>query len=143
MRILINASNLKKGGGLQVADSICRQLERFSQHRFFVVLSTYFSDTKDAIESYDNVKVYIYDIHGGFLTTFFGYDHFLNNLVKDNDIDAVLTIFGPSRWIPKVPHLCGFARAQLVILESPFYQMMNKASRIKQRFHYFGMKLMS
>ena len=39
MIFLINCSNLKAGGGLQVADSICSQLDRFSQHHFLVVLS--------------------------------------------------------------------------------------------------------
>ena len=39
---LINASNLKSGGGLQMADSVCGQLDRFCrEHRFVVVLSSF------------------------------------------------------------------------------------------------------
>ena len=34
MNILVNASNLKKGGGVQVADSICCLLEGFTQYHF-------------------------------------------------------------------------------------------------------------
>lgn len=43
--ILINASNLKKGGGLQVADSICILLNEYKQHQFVVVLSRYMIST--------------------------------------------------------------------------------------------------
>lgn len=45
LNVLINASNLKKGGGLQVADSICKSLKQFPQHIFIVVLSTFFPKT--------------------------------------------------------------------------------------------------
>lgn len=41
MNILINASNLKQGGGIQVAQSIIAQLERFPQHHFVVVVSDF------------------------------------------------------------------------------------------------------
>ena len=37
MIFLINSSNLKKGGGLQVADSVCCLLERFPEHYFIVI----------------------------------------------------------------------------------------------------------
>ena len=53
---LINASNLKAGGGLQVAQSICQQLSRFSKHNFVVVISTYIND--DNIAFGKNAKVY-------------------------------------------------------------------------------------
>ena len=39
MHILINASNLKAGGALQVADSLCGLLGEFPEHEFVVVLS--------------------------------------------------------------------------------------------------------
>lgn len=41
MNILINASNACVGGGVQVADSICRELYKFPTHQFTVVLSDY------------------------------------------------------------------------------------------------------
>lgn len=57
MNILINASNLKRGGGLQVADSICEQLELFPHHNFIVVLSSYLSETHKRIKHINNAKV--------------------------------------------------------------------------------------
>ena len=37
--ILVNTSNLKAGGGLQVADSFLSLLYLYTEHSFFVVLS--------------------------------------------------------------------------------------------------------
>ena len=52
-----------------------------------------------------------------------GRDRYLDGLVKDKKVDAALTVFGPSLWRPRVPHLCGFARAQLLLKDSPYYDI--------------------
>lgn len=119
--ILINASNLKSGGGLQMADSVCGLLCRFKNHRFVVVLSRYLDKTGERIKDYDNVEVLRYDLPQSFRTVVLGRDKFLDGLVKERKADAVLTVFGPSLWRPRVPHLCGFARAQLLLKDSPYF----------------------
>lgn len=113
MIFLINCSNLKVSGGLQVAKSICEQLYQYKNHHFIVVLSTYIND--EHIFSKENVEVFKYDIPQNVKSVLLGRDAFLDGLVEEKHVDAVLTVFGPSLWRPKVPHLCGFARAQLLI----------------------------
>lgn len=113
MIFLINASNLKNGGGLQVAQSICVELAKFPQHRFVVVLSPYISD--EGIIFGNNTELYRYNIPHALKIMLTGRDAFLDGLVAEKKVEAVLTVFGPSIWRPKVPHLCGFARAQLLI----------------------------
>lgn len=66
---LINCSNLKNGGGLQVAHSICEQLGKYKQHRFVVVLSSYIREFE--IAGGDNAKVYRYDIKNNLSTLLF------------------------------------------------------------------------
>ena len=131
MIFLINASNLKNGGGLQVADSICCQLSRFIQHHFIVVLSKYLETTMYRIKSTNNVELYLYDIPDSFYSIVMGRDSFLDDLVEKKQVHAVLTIFGPSRWRPRVPHQSGFALPQLVIPESPYFKRMNIIERLK------------
>ena len=133
MQILINATNLKAGGGLQVADSICCTLKNFPQHHFIVVLSSFLENTTRKIENFENVTVYTYTIQNELKTLIFQTNRFLDNLIKEKDIDIVLTIFGPSRWKPTCPHLCGFASAQLVLRDSPYYtQGLSLQNRIKE-----------
>lgn len=127
-RYLINASNLKAGGGIQVAQSICEQLQRYEGIQFYFVLSTYIEDYW--IRSKSNVELYHYNIKHNFRTVLFGRDKFLDDIVDQKKIDAVLTVFGPSIWRPKVPHLCGFARAQLLLKDSPYYQRISWKERV-------------
>ena len=139
---LINCSNLKAGGGLQVADSICGQLQRFHQHQFVVVLSKYLKNTYVHIKQYNNVILYEYDINNSVCTILLGWDKFLDGLVCTHGVEVVLTIFGPSRWIPKVPHLSGFALPQLVMPESPYFQRMSRLERLKWKI-WCGVRIWS
>lgn len=131
MIILINCTNLKAGGGLQVADSICSQLSCFPQHHFYVVLSSYLELTKQKIKCFGNTDLFTYNIPNNLMTIVIGRDKFLDKLVVKKNIDAVLTVFGPSRWCPQVPHLCGFAMPHLVIPESPFFAKITFTQIIK------------
>lgn len=130
---LINCSNLKKGGGLQVADSVCSCMEWMKAHRFVVVLSSYMDETARRIESFATVRVVRYDICNDWRTLVQGRDDVLDKLVKEENVSAVLTIFGPARWEPRCPHLCGFARAHLISGDSPYYKRMSYAKRMKEK----------
>lgn len=132
MNFLINSSNAKGGGGIQVTDSICCLLDHYSQHHFVVVLSSYFNQTKKRIANVNNITLIEYNTSNGFLTLLCGRDRFLDNIVIEYRIDAVLTVFGPSRWQPRSPHLCGFARSHLVLPDSPFFEHIT----LKQRLRY-------
>jgi len=134
---LINCSNLKVTGGLQVANSICTQLGTYRQHRFVVVLSSFFKEFE--IPNGDNCKVIRYDFKDNLCTLLFGRDRFLDVLVEEYNVDAVLTIFGPSRWKPRCKHLCGFARAQL-LLKNPLQKEVSLEKRLLYRVWKWGFK---
>ena len=130
MIILINCSNLKAGGGIQVADSICGLLNEFPEHVFIVILSSRMGDTNKRIIDYPNIKeVYTYDVKNDYKTIICGRDIFLDDCVKNNNINAVLTVFGPSRWNPMVAHLSGWAIPHPLLPESPYFTRMPIAQR--------------
>lgn len=133
MHFLINCSNLKKGGGLQVADSVCGQLAAYPDHRFVVVLSSWMDETAQRIKGVANVLVVRHDTRNDWRTLLLGRDAVLDKMVEGERVDAVLTVFGPARWKPRCPHVCGFARAQLVLDDSPYYQRMSWVERTKAR----------
>lgn len=124
LTIMVNVSNLKVGGGLQVADSVCRELYKYPQHRFIVVYDKWLAGCAKAIEQYDNVETVEYETPIDLKTVLTGRDKFLDKLVAEKGVGVVLTIFGPSRWKPKVPHLSGFALSHLLLPESPYWKQV-------------------
>ncbi len=131
MKILINCSNLKVGGGLQVADSVCRQLNRYPQHKFIVVLSTYLDKLAVDLKNDENVEVLSYTLERSVYTFLTKRDKYLDEIVARHKVECVLTIFGPSRWTPRVPHISGFARLHIVPGISPFFNTLQLKDRIK------------
>lgn len=133
MNFIINSSNSKGGGGIQVTDSICCLLDHYPQHHFIVVLSSFFDKTKKRIANYKNVTLVEYNINNSLMTLLFGRDKYLDSLVDKYHINAVLTVFGPSRWKPRCPHLCGFARPHLVLPDSPFFAKVTWKDRLRYK----------
>lgn len=128
MNFLINASIVKSGGSVQVADSFIRMLSIFSAHKFIVVLSPQLASLEKEVET-GNVTTYIYSIRFRLKTLLTGRDAFLDDIVNKNKIHAVFTVFGPSLWCPKVPHLCGFALAHIIYTKSIYYKMISRKER--------------
>lgn len=133
MNILINCTGLKKGGGLQVGDSICCGLNQFPGYNFTVVLPlSYMHETYDRIKNNTSLNIIRYDFSKRNIRTLLtGRDKFLDTIVEKNNIDGVLTVFGPSLWSPKCVHLSGFARAHLVLKGSPYFTRMSKIELMK------------
>ena len=133
MNILINASNQRGNGGGQVTDSLCRNLIDYPQHYFIVVLNPKLESVHKALSTFCNVTVVMYAIRNDLCTLLYGRDKFLDGLVRDYNIDGVLSVFGPTRWNPKCPHLAGFALSQIIMPESPFYQIMSRKEWVIQK----------
>lgn len=140
MNILLNASNLRTGGGIQVADSIIRLLRNYPNHNFTVVISKQL-DTKELKKLHaEHVKFITYSQPLSLFHVFTGRDKVLDKIVKDKNIDVVLTVFGPSRWRPKCKHVCGFAMPHIVLNDSPYWQTISLFNRVKSKFRIKLMK---
>lgn len=142
MNILVNCSGRLAGGGLQVADSVCTSLYKFPRHRFVVVLSHYMSRTKERMQNFvpDNVKLVDYYLQHSFKVIATGRNSFLDSLVEREKIDCVLSIFGPILWVPKCAHVCGFARAHLVLQDSPYYSRFSAYALFVERMRNAALK---
>lgn len=133
MNILINCSNLKAGGGIQVADSLCRMLNRFPEHCFTVVLSDKLAYLEKDIKCHENISTVNYTMNNTVWRLLSGRDAFLDALVKENDIELVFFVFGPSVWIPRVRTAAGFAMGHLVLPDSPYWKILSLKDLIKMR----------
>ena len=130
MIFLINASNLKIGGGLQVADSFLRELVNYPEHRYVVVLSSAIARMVDDVVFPEHITLVHYSqkITLGKIVT--GRDTVLDKLVDRHRIDKVFSVFGPTYWYPRVKHLCGFAMPFYVYKDSPFWNLLGFRKRV-------------
>ena len=131
MNILINASNLKVGGGLQVANTIIGGLNKFAQHNFVVVVSNKVQLPPWPMLDFPFIQIVEYNKNGSILNAFLGRDSFLDKLVEQHHIERVFTIFGPSYWRPKVKHICGFAYPHYIYKDSPFWNIISWKQKIR------------
>lgn len=131
MIILINCSNLKIGGGLQVAHSFLDEIKTNENHIFHIVLSSNLKGQISPQEYGANFKFYFYDIRPSILKILHGQDAFLDRIVEENHVDTVFSVFGPAYWKPSVKHVVGFAKPHYIYTESPFFQIITKSEKYK------------
>ena len=144
MKLLINASNLNKGGGLQVANSFLFEIKNITNIEFHIVLSESLDKVINKDDYSNNFKFYTYTLKPTILKAIFGKDKFLDSLINKINPEKVFTIFGPSYWITKKPHLIGYAIPHYIYTDSPFFKKINIITKIKinlkKYLHYYHFK---
>jgi glycosyltransferase involved in cell wall biosynthesis len=130
MRVLINASNLRKGGGVQVALSLIEEFSSYNSFSFHLVVSDPVFQQLKFNESNFNFLVSKYNLKPSVAKAIFGYDSFLSKVEREFKPDWVFTVFGPSYWIPKSKHLMGYAVPHYLYNDSPFFRIISFKERI-------------
>jgi glycosyltransferase involved in cell wall biosynthesis len=131
MKILINTSNLKKGGGLQVAHSFISEIKNNKRHTFNIVLSEEMGKIINSEEFNKNFTFHYYTIYPKFISVILGKDTFLDRLEAKVGPDVVFSVFGPTYWKPKAKHVVGFAKPQYIYKDSPFFKYLSLKHWIK------------
>ena len=150
MRLLVNTSNLKVGGGIQVALSLISEFKNFHEHEYHIIFSSSIADQLHKEQFPKNF--YFYNIN--YSPVYFSKKIFalkkLNAIEKKVHPDCALSIFGPSYWSPKVPHVMGYALGYFLYPDSPFWEIISfkeklyikllkviKTWQIKKNANYF------
>ena len=137
MKILINTSNLKLGGAIQVAHSFINEIRTNRKHQFYVVLSKELSEQININDFNSNFKFYSYSITPRVLKSFIGKDYFLDNLENRIKPDRVFSVFAPTYWKPKAKHIVGFAKPQYIYKGSPFFKQIAFIEKLKLKIKKF------
>lgn len=145
--LLINCSNLRIGGGLQVAHSFLEQLRtRETGWRFVITLSDELSRLVDREQYPDTFHFESFCIRPSWWKTITGHDRWLHDLVEKNSVVAAFSPFGPSYWRPRnIPHVVGFAKPQYVIRNAQFLRLIGPVKRsalaVKEFLHLLDFRL--
>ena len=135
MKIIINTTNLRKGGAIQAASAILEDIKSIVNHEFHVFLSpSMFSN----IRNLDFPEhIYIYKCKYPSKISLLNYD--LNRLELSIKPDCVFSVFGPTYWNPISPHVMGFANGIHLYTDLPFYKKLNfykKSKKIIRRIYH-------
>lgn len=130
MKVIVNASNLTVGGGVQVAISFILTLKSYTQHQFLVTASTKIFKQINTFNLGENVE--LQEVNYG-LKNFIKGDPTLKNIENNFSPQAVFSVFGPTYWTPKSKHLMGFALPWLINPESVAFSLLSTKSQLKKR----------
>ncbi len=130
MKILINTTNLKTGGALQVALSFINECIHFQENEYHVFLSP--SMNKEIIKDLfpKNFKFYNFQNPSRFII-FDKVIKQLNSAEKSIKPDVVFSVFGPTYWKPKSKHVMGFANGLYLYKDLPYIQNMKGFEKLK------------
>jgi glycosyltransferase involved in cell wall biosynthesis len=133
MKILLNCSTLMKGGALQVALSVFAEAIKDNEVKwYFAVTRTLFSKFEELLgDSLKNERIILLDKSPA---RSIAARNQLKDIVKQQDFDAVFTLFGPAYVKFPVPHLCGIADGWVTHSNKTAYQLLNS---IKEKIHTF------
>lgn len=130
MRILINSSTFKGTGVTQVAVSFINECSRIMGNEYYVFMSPSVANNLDRSKFGSDFTFYEFGKHS--LYGLKGWPDIIRmkRLEKEIKPDIVFSVFGPSLWTPRAPHLQGYAYGHYVYKDSPFYDIMSKKEKI-------------
>lgn len=110
MNVLVNATNIKKGGAIQVAISLLDEWKDYPQHHFFVLLSPQLGRLINQQLFPDNFQFYQLDCNPTQgIASLTKVRRLFRHVERTAEPDVVFTVFGPSLLRSRAPHLVGFA----------------------------------
>ncbi|MFQ2032714.1 glycosyltransferase [Aeromonas veronii] len=131
MVIMIDATNISVGGGLQVSISVITEL--FNNPRGKRVIYLVSSKVYEQLSIPQSLKdcVFSIDVKKRSVTSYFTYYMFMREIEKKYDVSLVFSIFGPTYWRPRrAKHLIGFANAWLVYPDTRAYEVYSPSKRL-------------
>lgn len=135
MNIIVNASNLKVGGGVQVAASFLNEIASDSGLRLkisaAIVSGEVYAQLSDMTKA--SLDLIVCEKSPSKLTGFLS-RRLLDQCEKKYNPDVVFSVFGPTYWRPKkAKHLVGFALPWLIYDTKPVLNMMGMWAGFKTR----------
>ena len=130
MKLLINTSNIKNSGALQVTLSFLEEIRQNRIHKFAIILSEAVYSQIEISKFGDNFEFYNISLVLPFKKSFRKYLKSMVKIEKDFSPDCVFSVFSPTYWTPKTIHVTGFAYPWIINPDSEYI----KSLPIKKRF---------
>lgn len=124
MKILINASNIKLGGVLQVTVSFINEISSRTDVDFVLIVNKIVGKEIRDVEFGDNFELHSLNFRHPLQSGYSQYVASLNQILKESRANIAFSVFGPAYWIPEVPHIVGFAYGWAINPDSKFIRTL-------------------
>lgn len=131
MKLLINTSTLSASGVTQVSTSFIEECKKFTENTYMVFLSKTVAAQFDYTRYPENFVFHVIQKHPLYGLKGFCEMRKMKRLSKEFQPDAVFSVFGPSCWTPKFPHLQGYAYPHFVYPDSPLFSKLTVPQKIR------------
>lgn len=136
-KILINLSNLKMGGALQVAYSFLIELLNLNieAYELYVVLSKELDNElfDEDINIFKKINVFRLNNQPAFGLKGLKARRELDQIEHSIKPSCVFSVFGPTYWRPKSKHISGFAAGWTINPDSVAFSVLSFKGRIKKK----------
>ena len=133
MKILIDCSNLRVGGGIQVAISFLEDLNELNLlHTFFVIQS--YNTFKQIDKGMFRDNFIFFDLLESSTISISKRRNKVIEIERKIKPDIGFTVFGPSYHKSKFPKIVGFAIPFIIYSNSPFFSKISLKDRLKYKF---------
>ncbi len=143
-KIILNTSNLQKGGALQVSMSFINECTKYPEITFHIILGRVTGNmiNQKELEKYRNLKFHKIDFHPtDSIVSYLKFKMALKRIEREVRPSGVLTVFGPCYWKPVSRHVMGFANGFLLYGDSPYVKSsaLNRDLKfvLKKQLHKF------
>lgn len=142
MKLIINASTLYGTGVSQVAISFLEECIKYKDNTYVVFLSKHLASILDFSIFPPTFSFYIFS--DKLYNPIHWYSHIKMKRIENLfNPDCVFSLFGPSWWHPKSPHLQGYAYPHYVYPDSPIWDILSAKEKFKwyifKKIHKFAL----
>ncbi len=129
MNVLINGSNLRKGGSLHILEIFVRELKKITNMELLVFTN---SASFKLIKPYEGSSTKVISFELPSKMGFGASQRKMSAHAIKFEPDIIFSPFGPTYWRPpsKFKHLVGFANSYFTDIDSPFWKHLNIIHRL-------------
>jgi len=128
---MINASNIRKSGALQVTLSFLEEVKKITRHNYLIAVSEEVERQIDINSFPSNCTVLPLSTGTPLSRGFMGQIKRLGQVERNFGADCVFSVFAPTYWTPTAQHLVGFASVWAINPDSVFIKSLPLKERIK------------
>ena len=137
MKIIINSSTFKGTGVTQVAVSFIHECINFPENEYLVFMSPNVASNINQKMFPQNFTFYTFGKHSLYGLRGIPDLYKMKRIEASYKPDAVFSVFGPSLWKPKAPHLQGYAFPHYIYVNSPAFDRMTFREKMGVKLRQF------